>query len=234
MTRRLRFVLSGALALLAAVLCASYGQHVRDEADRVRAEALERYGGEVVNLVVASDGLEAGDIVDRQSVVERDWIFDLAPEGAVTDLESVLGTEVTVPVAAGAPLTSLNFRDDADAVEVPSGRVALSVPVTDKLALPSSVAAGGMLVAYEVQDAGTKVVSSSLQVLRAPGEQTTVGSHAAITLAALPDDVAPVLAASAQGSLRLALPADDVTGLSGESKTAPTVVSAESAKGDGA
>lgn len=234
MTRRLRFVLSGALALLAAVLCASYGQHVRDEADRVRTETLERYGGEVVNLVVASDMLEAGDVVDRQSVVKRDWISDLAPEGAVTDLESVLGTEVTVPVAAGAPLTSLNFRDDADAVEVPSGRVALSVPVTDKLALPASVAAGTMLVAYEVQEVGTRVVSSSLQVLRAPGEQTTMGSHAAITLAALPDDVASVLSASAQGSLRLALPADDVTGLTDGSKTAPTVVSAESAKGDDA
>lgn len=234
MTRRLRFVLSGALALLAAVLCASYGQYVRDEADRVRTETLERYGGEVVNLVVASDMLEAGDVVDRQSVVKRDWISDLAPEGAVTDLESVLGTEVTVPVAAGAPLTSLNFRDDADAVEVPSGRVALSVPVTDKLALPASVAAGTMLVAYEVQEVGTRVVSSSLQVLRAPGEQTTMGSHAAITLAALPDDVASVLSASAQGSLRLALPADDVTGLTDGSKTAPTVVSAESAKGDDA
>ena len=52
MTRRFRFALSGSCAVLAALLCALYGQHVHDEADRVRAEALERYGGEVVRALL--------------------------------------------------------------------------------------------------------------------------------------------------------------------------------------
>ena len=105
MTRRFRFALSGSCAVLAALLCALYGQHVHDEADRVRAEALERYGGEVVSLVVAPEGLEAGEVVDGRNAIERDWLADLAPDGAVVDLEDVMGDEVTIPAAEEVELT---------------------------------------------------------------------------------------------------------------------------------
>ena len=42
MSRRFRLVISGAFALLAIVLCAAYAQHVREEAESVRADALAR------------------------------------------------------------------------------------------------------------------------------------------------------------------------------------------------
>lgn len=227
MTRRFRLIVSGTCALLAATLCGVYGQHVREEADRVRAEAIARYGGEVVSLVVAPEGLEAGDVVDRRNVTERDWLSDLAPRDAVTTMDEVLGAEVTVPAAAGAPLTSLNFRDSEDAVEVPSGRVAVSVPVTEDLGLPPSAGAGTELVAYEVGESGVSLVSDDLVVLRAPGEQSGLGSRGSVTLAAEPGSVPSVLSASAEGSLRLALPADDAEGLG----TAPQEVAPE---GEGA
>lgn len=230
MTRRFRLAISGLCAVLAALLCAAYGQHVRDEADRVRAEALERYGGEVVSLVVAPDGLEAGEVVDGRNVVERDWLADLAPEGAVTALEDVMGAEVTIPAAAGAPLTGLNFRDSEDAVEVPSGRMALSLPVSEGLGLPPSASEGTTLVAYRVSDLGVSLVSADLLVLRAPGEQTGLGSRGTVTVAVAPEAVASVLAASADGSLRLALPADDAAGLGEGGGTAPATVDPE---GDG-
>ncbi|HBO61341.1 MAG TPA: hypothetical protein DD645_01385, partial [Olsenella sp.] len=60
----------------------------------------------------------------------------------MTAVDEVLGAEVSVPVAAGLPLTALNFRDAAGAVEVPADRVALSVPLADDLGLPPAVAAG--------------------------------------------------------------------------------------------
>lgn len=212
MRRRFRLMVSGACALVAALVCGVYGQHVRDEAERVRTEALERYGGEVVSLLVAPNGLEAGEVVDRQNVVERDWLADLAPEGAVVGIDAVLGEEVTVP-AAESPLTELNFRDSEDAIDVPSGRVALSIPVTEDLGLPSSAAEGTTLAAYEVTDSGVSLLAADLTVLRAPGEHASVGSRGAVTLSVSPDSVASILASSAEGSLRLALPADDAEGL---------------------
>ena len=89
-TRRFRLLLSGSCALLSAVLCLAYGEHIREESERVRAEALERYGGEVVTLVVATEGIEAGESVSRSNASERDWLVDLAPENAVTGLDAVL------------------------------------------------------------------------------------------------------------------------------------------------
>ena len=227
MTRRFRFALSGSCAVLAALLCALYGQHVHDEADRMRAEALERYGGEVVSLVVAPEGLEAGEVVDGRNAIERDWLADLAPDGAVVDLEDVMGDEVTIPAAAGAPLTVLNFRDSEDAVEVPSGRVALSLPVSESLGLPPSAAAGTVLAAYRVSDTGVSLVSADLQVLRTASETSVVGARGSVTVAASPGAVASVLSASAEGTLRLALPADDVPDLSEGSGVAPTEVMPE-------
>ena len=234
MTRRFRFALSGSCAVLAALLCTLYGQHVHDEADRVRAEALERYGGEVVRLVVAPEGLEAGEVVDGRNVIERDWLADLAPDGAVVDLEEVMGDEVTIPAAAGAPLTALNFRDSEDAVEVPSGRVALSLPVSESLGLPPSAVAGTVLAAYRASDIGVSLVSADLQVLRTASETSVVGARGSVvgargsvTVAVSPGAVASVLSASAEGTLRLALPADDVPDLSGGSGVAPTEVMPE-------
>ena len=235
MTRRMRLVVAGTCALIAALLCVAYGQSVQAEAEQVRAEALERYGGEVVTLVVASEGLEAGDVVDRLNVTEQDWLADLVPEGAILSLDDVLGAEITVPVAAGAPLTSLNFRDDEDAVEVPSGCVAVTVSVTQNLGLPSATAAGTRLAAYEVEDSGVSLISDDLLVLRSTTD-TGVGSRGEVTLAVGAESVASVLAASAEGSLRLALPADDAGDLSVGTGTAPTrvdpVVTEEDEDGD--
>ena len=163
-------------------------------------------------------------MVDRRNVTERDWLSDLAPRDAVVGLDEVLGAEVTVPAAAGAPLTSLNFRDSEDAVEVPSGRVALTVPVTQELGLPSATAAGTTLAAYEVEDSGVRLVAEDLLVLRAAADQSGMGSRGDVTLAARPESVASVLSASAEGSLRLALPADDADDLASSLGAAPTEV----------
>lgn len=224
---RLRLIVSAALAALSVVLCLLYGQGVRAEAERERAETLERYGGEVVRLVVATEQLEIGDVVSRQNVAERDWLADLAPQGALVSADELMGSEVTVPAAAGAPLSQLNFRETGGQVEVPDGKVALSLAVSEKLGLPAGLRAGSELAAYEVTDAGVRLVAGSLQVLSAPAEQQALGTRGAVVVAVQPGDVASVLAASAEGSLRMALPADDVEELETGAVAAPSRVEAE-------
>lgn len=228
MTRRFRLLLSGSCALLSAVLCLAYGEHIREESERVRAEALERYGGEVVTLVVATEGIEAGESVSRSNVSERDWLVDLAPENAVTGLDTVIGAEVSVPVAAGVPLTELNFRDATEAVEVPSDRVALSVPLDDDLGVPPGTEAGESLAAYETNERGVQLISSDVRVLSAPQSSAGPLSAGSITIAVAPDEVARLLAASDEGSLRLALPGEQALELVEEGQSAPTNVPAES------
>ena len=212
MSPRIRIVCAGACAALAMLVTAAYASHIRKEADRVRAEALERYGGEVVSLVVCTDLLEVGDTISSSNVIEMEWLADLAPQDAVTSVDDVIGLQVTVPLAEGEPLTSLNFRDSTEMIEVPAGLVALTVPVTDKLGVPRDITVGATLVAYETADSGAQPIASQVKVLSTPSA-TGMGTSSTMTIAVAPDDVPRILGASASGSLRLVMPAPDVAGV---------------------
>ena len=81
MSRRFRFVLSGACALLAVLCCIVYGNQIKAEAEQSRAEVIERYGGEVVNLVVATKPIEAGDTISSSNTQVKSWVSDLGQTG---------------------------------------------------------------------------------------------------------------------------------------------------------
>lgn len=224
MPRRLRLVLAGAFSVLAVLLCVLYGQRTRAEAERERAEAIERYGGEVTQVVVALQPLEAGDVLTRQNVTERDWVSDLVPQGTLTSLDEALGRQVTVPAGQGSPLTALNFRAEGGTSEVPDGYVAISLSASEKLGLPMTVPTGTRLAAFRVTDSGARLVTSDLQVL-ALASEAAVGTRGTVTLAVRPDDVSELLVAGGEGSLRLIVPGDGakVTG----QLSAPSEVTAE-------
>lgn len=228
MSRRFKIVLSAAFAVLAIVLCLAYGEGVRAEEKTRRQETLTRYGGEVVGLVVATTGLEEGQVVSPGDVARRDWVSDLVPEGAITNLDDVVGKKVTVAAASGAPLTQLNFRETGTAVEVPPGRIAVSVPMADKLGVGEGVVAGDRLVAYRVADGAATVLAREVTVLSVPeGARALASGAQAMTVALVPEDVSAVLAASTEGSLRFGLPADDVDAVGVGAPSAPTKVGQE-------
>ena len=229
MSLRFRIILSAACAALSLLAFWSYGSQVRSEADQVRQEAMERYGGEVVSLVVANRALEAGEQVGMADVSVVDWLVDLAPEGCLTSLDAVLGMSVTVPVAKGAPLTDLNFRTGSDAMEVPEGRIAISVPATDKTGVPREVRAGSVLAAYALGDNDVRLISADLVVLSTPGESAVARGDSSLSVAASPEEVATLLLASARGELRLVLPADDMGTPDGLVPAAPSEVPEEEA-----
>ena len=233
MTRRFRLMLSAAFAALAVCLCLVYADGVRQEADRERAETLARYGGEVVGLVVAREGLEPGDVVSAANAEVREWLADLAPDGAVTSLDDVVGLEVSVAAAKGAPLTSINFRDVTQVADVPAGHVAVTIPVTDKLGVSRNVAVGSALVAYQVTTDGVNLIAEDMTVLSSPGGQTTISSALQLTVAVLPDDVPDVLSASASNDLRLVMPAKDASGGGASAHTGAPEQLEQGATGEG-
>lgn len=221
MSVRFRILLSSACAVLAVLACLAYAEQVRAEEEQVRAEALERFGGEVTKLVVASHPLEVGDVVSERTVSERDWIADLAPDGAITSLDDAIGREVRVPVASGAPLTELTFRDETVLAEVPAGHVAVSVPVTDKLGIARGVTRGARVSAYAVGEGEPRLIATDVQVLSELASTTGIVATQQVTIAVLPEDVADVLGASATGDLRLVIPADDVETVGDAGNTEP-------------
>ncbi|MDO4797317.1 MAG: Flp pilus assembly protein CpaB [Coriobacteriales bacterium] len=210
MQRRTRIALSCACGVLAVAASLAYGGSVRAQAQRDRAQALERYGGEVVSLVVSSRAMEAGEVVAATDVSSRDWLSSLAPAGAVTDMADAVGREVTVPVAEGAPLTALNFRDASQIADIPAGHVAVSVPITDKLGVSAAVRVGAHVTAYRTLESATEVICSSAIVLAVPGNTGAMATRGSLTIAVPAKDVSGVLYASTSGDLRLVVPAEDV------------------------
>ncbi|MGL5173691.1 MAG: SAF domain-containing protein, partial [Olsenella sp.] len=90
-----------------------------------------------------------------------------------------------------------------------------------------SVTAGTPLCAYRVSEDGAEVISADIEVLVAPVERTGISSASTITIAVPSSDVPRTLSASAEGSLRLVVPADDVEAVVEGVVAAPSVVSAE-------
>jgi pilus assembly protein CpaB len=211
MSPRIRAAIAVACAACVGLAFSAYADDVRAEADRQRSEVIARYGGEVVDLVVTRHALEPGDVIEASDVEVREWLADLAPEGAITDADEVLGSTVTVPAVAGAPLTGLNFRDATEAEDVPEGYIAVSVPITDKLGLSAGTQVGSQVVAFRVTSDGAQVLATDAVVLSMPETASTgLAASGTLSIAVLPDDVADVLSASATDDLRIVLPAEGV------------------------
>ena len=228
MTSRFRVIVAVACAAGAMVASVAYAQQVKAAAVSERDAALERYGGEVTDLVVARREIAAGTTVTKDDVEMREWLADLAPEGGIASVDDVVGKTVTEPVAKGSPVTAIAFRDVAGSVSVPSGHVAVTVPVTDKLGVAKDVAAGTAVQAWSVGDAGARLLASDVSVLLAPAA-TKTAQAGSLTLAVLPNDVQSLLVSSAAGELRLVMPADDVATVTSPqtSAQAPSSVSAQ-------
>lgn len=232
MSFKFRIALSLACPVLAALIFLSYGDHIRADAEQVRSEAIARYGGEIVSIVVSNRTLEAGETISAADVTQRDWVADLVPEGAFTNLDEVIGKGVTVPIAKGAPVCDLNFRTNDEQLEVPQGMVAVSVPLTDRTGVPVEVAAGSNVIAYTTSDEGTTLVTEDVVVLSMP-ESSSIGAAATLTLAVSPDAVPVVLTASAEGTLRIVVPADDVDNTAGAVQADPSVPAVEEGETNG-
>ena len=230
MRRRVKFVLSAACGTLATLLALGHADAVRAQAESERSEMLERYGGEVTSLVVAREGLSQGDVVSESDVEVREWLAALAPEGAMTGLVDVVGKRLTSAVASGSPLSEVDFAGGAGALQVPEGRVAVTVRLSEKTGVAADIAAGTRLLAYGVEDGVPQLISSDALVLGREGEHGESGASSSreLTVAVAPEAVMQVLAASASGGLRLVVPAEDI-----ESEGAQAVLSDAEAAVDG-
>lgn len=230
MSKRFRIVFAGAFAVLALLCAVAYGEQVREQAEARRSEALERYGGEVAQVVVATEAVPAGDELGSANCALEEWLVDLVPEGALTSLDEVSGAPAASPLTRGMPVCDVHVAQGPGSASVPSGAVAVTVPVGERTGVPAEVGAGTRLAAFRCSDGATRLLSPDVSVLAASGQQGA--REGSLTLAVPPGDVAPMVTASADGTLRLVQPADDVEDLSA-SAAAGSVAPEPGADADG-
>lgn len=227
MSSKARIAIALACAVLAVVASQAYAQEARRKEAQLRQETLDRYGGETVQLVVAAHRLEAGATITERDVALKEWVSELAPEGALMELDQAVGSTLTSNIAAGQVLTDLSIGSSDSSLEIPAGMVAVSFALTDKLGLVSGVDVGSRVFAYRVDEDGTQLVSGKVTVVSIHAEGGALSSSKTVTVAARPDDIPALLEAAAQGTLRLVLPATNVTEASAGVVSAPSVVEPE-------
>ncbi len=229
MSKRFRLVLSAAFAVLALMGCLAYGGAVRAEVEADRAEALEKYGGEVATIIVAADNLEAGEVVSSRNCVERDWVASLVPEGAVTSLDAIVGRTLTSPISRGTPLTEVALRDSTETLDIPSGMAAYTVTLNERTGVPASVALGTNLIAYRVVDGQTALISTDVMVIGQDPE-----GQSRITVAVPYDDISELIQAATDRSLRLVQPSSEAGELGDVTALMDEVPPSEGAVDEGA
>ena len=139
--RRNKTAAAGAICGVLCALCVlGYTQSVRGEAERARADALARYGGDQVEVCVAKRDIAAGETVDSGAIETRLWVADLLPPEAVRQTSEVVGSKASSTVLSGEVLSARRFGAASAAIDVPDGKVAISVPAKDVQAVGGAVA----------------------------------------------------------------------------------------------
>ena len=138
--RRNKTAAAGAICGVLCALCVlGYTQSVRGEAERARADALARYGGDQVEVCVAKRDIAAGETVDSGAIETRLWVADLLPPEAVRQTSEVVGSKASSTVHSGEVLSARRFGAASAAIDVPDGKVAISVPAKDVQAVGGAV-----------------------------------------------------------------------------------------------
>ena len=197
MTKKTRILISVLSALLASFCFFAYVQSVRADAEKSRAEAIQKYGGELTSILVATKQIEPGETLSSSNTQVKSWISDLIPEGAITNPESVMGRTVSSVIGVGMPVVSLHLRSVASQISIPENLVGLTISHGEKYGLAERLSAGTKLAAYEVTDSLITCIASDIAVLSDDTEGTLYTSSS-VTLGLTPEQVPAVLSAYAR------------------------------------
>ena len=211
MRQRRMTAIAVACGLACALCIGAFMASVQGQADSARAEALARYGGEQVEVCVATRDIAAGERVDVSSVEAKLWVADLLPEDALRTTGDVVGKVATSSILKGEVVSGKRFESDRDSLDVPAGKQAVSVPVKAVQAVGGAVRPGMSVDVYSSGDTTTTALVKGVVVL-----DTSVGDKGSlvssdsgwITLAVDADRVQELIAAAARTSLYIVLPGE--------------------------
>ena len=222
------------VAIVCGAVCAlcvfAFMGTVQGEANAARAEALARYGGEQIDVCVATRDIAAGERVDASAVETKLWVADLLPEGALSDSNEIIGRTAASSILKGEVLSSKRFEQSHDILDVPAGKVALSVPAKTVQAVGGAVRPGMHVDIYATGDtAATAMAEDVLVLATSSSEGGSIMSDAAwITVALDPEQVQEMVTASSRYDLYFVLPADEnETAAEAPAEVPPAVAKAE-------
>lgn len=205
MRRGKRLALSALCGIAAAAVAWTAIGSVRAEAARAEQEALERYGGDLTAVCVATRTIGPSEEIDEGNVEVVEWVSSLLPADAVTSLQDAAGKVATSRIPKGAPLSSVYFERTESAIEVPRGRVAVSVASDAEHAVGGALMRGDTVDVYVSKD-GVANRLTQAEVLDTSALADGGGKLSWVTLAVDSSAVQELLAATGFGTVWLAMP----------------------------
>ena len=204
-------LIAAVCAALAVVCMFGYTASIKSEATTLRSAALDHYGGERVQVVVASKDIAVGETLSQGNVKLADWLVDLLPSSdAATDIDQVDGRVAQTNIKENEPVLLERMGDGSSRISVPDGLEAVTVSSDDVLAVGGAIRAGSLVDVY-VETSRSKVVllGQKILVLETNGGASTSNSDKQVTwvtLAVTPESTSELLAASVKGTIHLVLP----------------------------
>lgn len=214
-------------ALVAGLLCGavcavcvfSYASLIRGEADSARAEAMERYGGEQVEVLVATKDIYPGETLNSSNSTTKTWLSDLLPEECISTLGDVKDAQVSSMIVKGEAISKRRFDSSAASIDVPEGCVALSVPAQDVQTVGGSLCAGCLVDVYAT-GSQTACIGKNILVLatNVEGGNSSKSKVSWVTLAVPLDQSQEFVTASQSMDIYFVLPAKSSDSSSGDSQ----------------
>ena len=154
-----------ACGTLCAACVAGFLWNVQGEANAARAEVLARYGGEQVEVCVATRDVAAGERLDASAVETKLWVADLLPEQAVSDSMAAVGRTATSSILKGEVISERRFQEGPGALDIPQGFDAVSVPTKAVQAVGGAIRPGMSVDVYSLGSSGTTPLAQNVIVL---------------------------------------------------------------------
>lgn len=204
-----RLLVCGVICGLVCAVCVFlYTEMVYAEADSKRTEALQRYGGEQVEVLVATRTIHPGEALDPSNCTSTTWLSDLLPEGALMSMDEAEGKQATSLILQGEVVSSSRFDNETKELDIPAGSVAIALPAQDVQAVGGSITVGSKVDVYAT---GTKTtcLGRDLEVLATSAgteESSTRSKITWVTLAVDPEKTQEFVAASQSMDIYFTLP----------------------------
>ena len=149
-----------------------------------------------------------GETLDETNVITQEWLTSLLPRDAATELRQVRGDVTTSRIPKNAVICNVYTKAESRKLEVPKGKVAVSVAVDAEHSVGGAAGVGSYVDVYVQKDGVTDRLCGAYVIDTSEDSGATrEGKIEWVTLAADPEDVKELLGASGKGTVSLTIPA---------------------------
>lgn len=198
-------------ALACALLIVFYLLQVRGEANAKQKQMLDSYGGEQVEVCIATKDIPAGETIKESDIETKLWVASLLPENAITSKSDCLSKQLGSSILKGEVICEGRFQKQTSDLSVPDGKVALSIPVEETASVGGACKANQKIDIYATGSSTTKRIANNVLILETSDSlEKNLSSSRWITIAIDPSKTEEIVSAAQNLSLYLTLPSDSV------------------------